>query len=431
MPTPLRVLSLYKSDFSTTTTTTTTTRLHRSRPALALMLVLSLGACSKPVPTQEPVRAVKVISVAVEGVQSGAEFAGDVRARVESRLGFRVPGKMTQRLVDAGQRVKAGQLLAQLDAQDFRLAGDAARAQVAAAATNRTLAEADYKRYKELKDQNFISGAEVERRDATLKAAQAQLEQAQAQLSSQSNQTKYTALVADVSGVVVAVEAERGQVVAAGATIFRIAQDGPRDVVFSVPEDRVVMVKLGAPVAVRSWSGGALLTGTVREVAASADPVTRTYQVKVSMAAADGKEALPLGATVYVSPQMFARTDLQVIKLPTSALKRDGATTAVWVLDPATMTLRSQPVEVVTADGNDAVVSGGLKPGMLVVSAGVHVLQAGQKVTLYKDRAAMARDAGPGSGPSSVSGDAGVAAGTGKATVQPTAAPGPTGPVVQ
>lgn len=385
MPTPLCVFSLCKFNFST--------------PVLPMLFVLLLSACTKPAPTQEPVRAVKVISVAVQGVQSGAEFAGEVRARVESRLGFRVPGKMTQRLVDAGQRVKAGQLLAQLDAQDFRLAGDAARAQVAAAATNRTLAEADYKRYKELKDQNFISGAEVERRDATLKAAQAQLEQAQAQLSSQSNQTKYTALVADVSGVVVAVEAERGQVVAAGATIFRIAQDGPRDVVFSVPEDRVAMVKLGAPVAVRSWSGGAVRNGTVREVAASADVVTRTYQVKVSLAAADGKDALPLGATVYVAPQMFARTDLQVIKLPTSALKRDGATTAVWVLDPATMTLRSQPVEVATADGNDAVISGGLRPGMLVVVAGVHVLQAGQKVTLYKDRAAMALEAGTNKSP--------------------------------
>ena len=368
------------------------------RPVLPLLLLLAVAACSKPAPTPEPVRAVKVISVAVQGVQSGAEFAGEVRARVESRLGFRVPGKMTQRLVDAGQRVKAGQLLAQLDAQDFRLAGDAAKAQVAAAATNRTLAEADYKRYKELKDQNFISGAEVERRDATLKAAQAQLEQAQAQLSSQSNQTKYTALVADVSGVVVAVEAERGQVVAAGTTIFRIAQDGARDVVFSVPEDRVALVKLGARVAVRSWSGGGLLDGVVREVAASADAVTRTYQVKVSLAAADGKEALPLGATVYVTPQMFARTDLQVIKLPTSALKRDGATTAVWVLDPATMTLRSQPVEVATADGNDAVIAGGLRPGMLVVAAGVHVLQAGQKVTLYKDRAAMALEAGANKG---------------------------------
>ena len=122
--------------------------------SLAALSVLVLSGCSKPVPAEEPVRAVKVLTVAVEGFQSGAEFAGEVRARVESRLGFRVAGKIIQRPVEAGQRVKAGQLLAQLDAQDFRLAADAAKAQVAAAATNRNLAEADYKRFKELKDQS-------------------------------------------------------------------------------------------------------------------------------------------------------------------------------------------------------------------------------------------------------------------------------------
>lgn len=352
-------------------------------------LPMLMAGCSKPAPAEEPIRAVKVIAVGVQGIQSGAEFAGEVRARVESRLGFRVAGKIIQRPVDAGQRVKAGQLLAQLDAQDYRLAADAARAQVAAAATNRNLAEADYKRFKELKDQNFISGAEVERRDTTLKAAQAQLEQAQAQLSAQRNQANYTSLLADVSGVVVAVEAERGQVVAAGTTVFRIAQDGPRDVVFSVPEDRVAMVKLGAPVAVRTWSAGGGLKGTVREVAASADPITRTYQIKVSLDAGEAKGVPPLGATVYVMPQVFARTDLQVIKLPTSALKQDGKTTAVWVLDPASMTVKSQPVDVPTADGNDAVIASGLVPGMLVVVAGVHVLQDGQKVTLYKEKSAL------------------------------------------
>jgi len=357
---------------------------------LLLPLGVLLSGCSKPVPAEEPVRAVKVMTVGVQGLQSGAEFAGEVRARVESRLGFRVAGKIVQRPVEVGQRVKAGQLLAQLDAQDYRLAAEAAKAQVAAAATNRNLAEADYKRFKELKDQNFISGAEVERRDTTLKAAQAQLEQAQAQLSSQRNQAGYTSLLADVSGVVTAVEAEAGQVVGAGTPVVRIAQDGPRDVVFSVPEDRVAVVKPGSVVEVRSWTIGSNRQGTVREVAASADPVTRTYQVKVSLDVKDVKDAPPLGATVYVMPQVFARTDMQVIKLPTSALKQDGKTTAVWVFDPASMTVKSQAVEVATADGNDAVISSGLQPGMLVVVAGVHVLQAGQKVTLYKEKSTPA-----------------------------------------
>ena len=344
---------------------------------------LLLGACSRPAPPEEPVRAVKVLTVGVGSFDSGAEYAGEVRARVESRLGFRVGGKITRRAVEVGQRVKAGQLLAQLDPRDYQLAADAGRAQVTAAATQRDLAAADFKRYKELKEQNFISGAELERRDATLKAAQATLEQAQAQLAGQGNQTGYTQLVADVSGVVTAVEAEAGQVVSAGTPVVRIAQDGPRDVVFAVPEDKLARVPAGAGVTVRSWSGGELLKGTVREVAASADPVTRTYAVKVTLAAQD---ALPLGATVYVVPAAAAQAAVGVIKLPTSALRQEGKGSAVWVLDTATMTVRSQPVQIATADGNEAVIAAGLQPGQKVVSAGVHVLSPGQKVTIYQSK---------------------------------------------
>lgn len=377
-------------------------RVGRMALLATVVATFVLAACTKPVPTEEPIRAVKVLTVAVDNIQSGAEFAGEVRARVESRLGFRVAGKIVQRSVEVGQRVKAGQLLAQLDVQDYRLAAEAAKAQVSAAATNRNLAEADFKRFKELKDQNFISGAELERRDSTLKAAQAQLEQAQAQLASQRNQAAYTSLFSDVSGVVTGVEAEAGQVVAAGTPVVRIAQDGARDVVFSVPEDRVSAVKPGSSVDVRSWAAGANRKGVVREVAASADPVTRTYQVKVSLDAKDANAAPPLGATVYIVPEVFARSGIQVIKLPTSALKQDGKTTAVWVLDKASMTVKSQPVEIATADGNDAIIASGLAPGMLVVSAGVHVLQAGQKVTIYNDKSAQVPDTKASVAPKSV-----------------------------
>jgi membrane fusion protein, multidrug efflux system len=347
--------------------------------------VAVFAACSKPSAVDEPIRSVRVITISATSMQSGAEFAGEVRPRVESRLGFRVAGKIIQRSVEVGQRVKAGQLLAQLDPQDYRLAAEAAKAQVAAAATSRNQADADFKRYKELKDQNFISGADLERRDFGLKAAQAQLEQAQAQLSSQRNQAAYTTLLADVSGIVTAVEAERGQVVGAGTPVVRIAPDGPRDVVFSVPEDRVAMVRPGSAVTVRSWSAGNKLPGAVREVGAIADPATRTYQVKVSLDIQDPKDALPLGATVYVVPEVFSRAGIEVIKLPTSALKRDGDRTSVWLLDVVSMTVKSQTIEIATADGNDVVIGSGLTPGMQVVSAGVHVLQPGQKVTVFKD----------------------------------------------
>ena len=357
------------------------------RPSLRyLFLVASaalLAACSRSAPPEEPVRSVKLLTVGVGAMQSTLEYSGEVRARVESRLGFRVAGKIVQRQAELGQRVKAGQVLAQLDPRDYQLAADAARAQLASATTQRDLAAADFKRFQALKDQNFISGAELERRAATLKAAQATLDQARAQLSSQGNQTAYTTLVADVAGVVTGIEAEPGQVVAAGTPVVRIAQDGARDVVFAVPEDKVAQIQVGQAVGVRAWAGGAPLQGRVREVAASADPVTRTFAVKVGI---DAATAPALGATVYVTPQVLSHVGIPAITLPTTALRQQGQGTAVWVYDPATSTVRSQDVQIATADGNAAVVAAGLAPGMQVVATGVHVLSPGQKVTVYEQK---------------------------------------------
>lgn len=356
-----------------------------ARVAALLLATLALAACSRPAPPEEPVRSVKLLTVGVGTVGSSVEYAGDVRARVESRLGFRVGGKILQRQAELGQRVRAGQVLAQLDPQDYQLAVDSARAQVAAATTQRDLAAADVKRYAALREQNFISGAELERREATLKAAQATLDQARAQLSAQGNQSQYTQLLASGAGVITAIEAEPGQVVSAGTPVVRLALDGPRDVVFAVPEDKVAMIRPGSEVAVRGWAGGAQLTGQVREVAASADAATRTYQVKVAIDAAD---APPLGSTVYVTPAALGHAGAPVIKLPTSALRQEGQNTAVWVYDAASGTVKSQTIQIATADGNEAVVAAGLTPGMQVVSAGVHVLSPGQKVTVYQPKLA-------------------------------------------
>ena len=339
-----------------------------------------LGGCSKPPPAEEPVRAVKLLTVGESAYGSGYEYAADVRPRVESRLGFRVAGKITRRAVELGQRVQAGQLLAQVDATDYQLAADAARAQVSSATTQRDLAAADLKRFQGLRDQGFISAAEIERRTAQLKAAQATLDQARAQLSSQGHQAGYTQLLADAPGVVTGIEAEVGQVVSAGTPVVRVAQYGPLDVVFAVPEDRVAGVRAGQVVDVRAWASDVRWTGTVREVAASADPVTRTFTVKVALAG----DAPPLGATVYVLPRQSGAQGVPVIKLPTSALRQAGQGSAVWVFDAASGTVQSQPVEVATADGNEVVITAGLKPGMQVVATGVHVLSPGQKVSVYK-----------------------------------------------
>jgi RND family efflux transporter MFP subunit len=357
---------------------------------LCLATALALGACSKAEPPPEPVRAVKLLTVGVGALDTQLEYAGEVRARIESRLGFRVAGKIVRREVELGQHVQAGQLLARLDASDYRLGADAARAQVAAATTQRDLAAADVRRYSQLKAQNFISGAELERREASLKSAQATLDQAKAQLSSQSNQEAYAQLLADVPGVVTGIDAEPGQVVSAGSPVVRIAQDGPRDVVFVVPEDKRGDIRVGQKVNVRPWSAGMQpLQGQVREVAASADPVTRTYQVKVALPTADAAAVPPLGATVHALPEGMGPTGQPVVKLPTTALRQEGGGgqgTAVWVFDAARSTGKLQPVQLATADGNEAVIAAGLTPGMQVVAAGVHVLTPGQKVTVYQDR---------------------------------------------
>ena len=358
----------------------------------ALLVAGSLAACKEAPQPAEPIRAVKVMEVGSGSYGSTLEFAGEVKARVESRLGFRVAGKITRRQAEVGQHVEPGTVLAQLDPKDYQLAADAARAQATAAQTNRDLAAADLQRYQGLRAQNFISEAELQRRESTFKSAQAQLEQAQAQVASQGNQARYTNLVADVAGVVTAVEAEPGQVVSAGTPVVRIANDGARDVVFAVPEDRASLIKPGSPVLIRSWAenNGHTLDGAVREVAAAADAVTRTYTVKVAI---DAAKSPPLGATVYAQPKALSLAGAQVLKLPTSALRREGQGTAVWVLDKTSMTVRSQPVQVATADGNEAVIAAGITPGMLVVSAGVHVLSPGQKVTIYHDKYSKASTA--------------------------------------
>ena len=266
-----------------------------SLTAMLLASLVLLGACSRPQPAEEPLRAVKTLVVGEDSLHADAEFSGEVRARVESQLGFRVAGKIIRRPVALGQRVKAGQVLAQLDPQDYQLNVAAAQAQLAAAATNRDLAAADLKRFRELREQGFISGAELERHDSNWKAAQAQFDQAQAALSGQGHQAAYTSLVADAAGVITELAADVGQVVAAGSPVVRLAQDGPRDVWFSVPEDKVARLSVGSAAQVQAWSQTTAVAATVREVAASADPVTRTYGVKLALGARD---ALP-------TPTMF------------------------------------------------------------------------------------------------------------------------------
>jgi RND family efflux transporter MFP subunit len=368
----------------------------RVLPLLPLACVLLLAACSKPQAVPDPVRAVRTVTVATERTLPASEYAGEVRARTESLLSFRVSGKMTRRLANLGDVVRSGQALAELDPRDLRLGQDAARAGVALAQANFDQDAADFKRYKELSDKGFIGPAELDRRDMALKSARAQLDQAQAQAQVQGHQVDYATLNADAPGVVTAVMLEPGMVAAAGTPVLRLAHDGPRDVVFEVPEDRVDQVKAAAAqpgsVQVRLWGDGVTaLPARVREIAAAADPVTRTFQVKADLGDV-GAHSVRLGQTATV--RMAQPALEQVTKLPLSALREDHGRSAVWIVDPVRMTVDSQSVTVAGADGNEAVIAAGLVPGQLVVTAGVHVLSPGQRVKFYAEPAAAPASAG-------------------------------------
>ena len=352
---------------------------------IALAAAVGLAACSKTETAPDPVRAVRTLTVAAQSAGGSYEYAGEVRARTESRLSFRVGGKMLRRAVDLGDSVKAGQVLAQLDPQDLRLGQDASRAAVAVAQAGFDQNAADFMRYKDLHDQGFIGGAEFERRESAMKTARAQLDQAKAQARVQGNQAGYSTLLADASGVVTAVDLEPGMVAAAGTPVLRLAHDGPRDVVFAVPEDKVGVVKALASqpgrFKVRLWgAAGEPLVATIREISAAADPVTRTFLVKADIGNATAS-GIRLGQTASVLMELLQTPG--VTKLPLSALREEQGRSSVWLVDSKAMTVSSQAVKLAGADGNEAVISSGLAPGQIVVTAGVHVLSPGQKVKFY------------------------------------------------
>lgn len=356
-----------------------------------LIASVFMSACSREERVPEPVRAVRTMVVGT-GVAVGTnEFAGEVRARVESRLGFRVGGKIMRRLVDLGQPVRAGQILAQLDPQDLRLNQESAWAGLTAAQANFDQSAADLKRFKELRAQGFISAAELERRETGAKAAQATLQQARAQASIQGNQAAYASLEADAAGVITSVDAEVGQVVGAGTPVVRLAHDGPRDVVFSVPEDRATWLrglvgKQGA-LTVKPWGRAQTVPGTVREVSAAVDPVTRTFTVKADI----GKADLTLGQTVAVVVE--TERSSRAIRVPLTAVFEKAGKSSVWILDTNSMTVRLQPITVANVGADSLTVSGGLNAGQEIVTAGVHVLNPGQHVRRYVVAAHAALDA--------------------------------------
>ena len=357
--------------------------------ALAVSLAAVLGACSKPEAPAEPVRPVKLARVALGGAGAATVFAGEVKARHESELGFRIGGKVVARLVDVGAKVSKGTPLARLDPSDVALQAQAAKAAVAAATTEHEFAKAEFARYDDLHRQKFVSGSALDQKRNALNANAAKLEQARAQLAVASNQAAYATLVADQDGVVTAVSAEVGQVVAAGQPVVRVARADEREVVIAVPENRLDEVKAASRLGVVLWANpDKAYPGRVREVAPSVDAATRTFAVRVSILAPDADVQWGMTANVILE----SRSEAAAALVPSGAIyhAEDGQP-AVWVYDANSGTVGLRKVTLGAFREDGALVSSGLANGELVVAAGVNKLRPGQRVKPWDgDRGAAA-----------------------------------------
>jgi multidrug efflux system membrane fusion protein len=348
----------------------------------ALALVIGLGAFAllSGCASEAHVNAVpKPAVVQHPGAAAGgaiAVYSGSVHARYESVLGFRVAGKVKARPVDVGARVKQGQVLAELDPDDAKLALSSAQAQASWAKADLALAKAEYERHQSMLDKHLISQSLFDAKRNAYEAAAAKEKQASAQLSVTQNQSNYTSLRADADGVITQVSAEPGQVVAAGQPVVALARDGAREVLINVPEGRIGEFKAGTPVSAELWaSEGKKYSGTVREVAPEADAMTRTYNVRVSLAEPDAAIKLGMTARVY----LVSGGDLS-IAVPLAALAAKNGKPAVWLVDPRTGLVKLVPVEVGAYGESTVTVQGGITRYDWIVVAGVHKLSEGQVV---------------------------------------------------
>jgi RND family efflux transporter MFP subunit len=358
-------------------------RWSRSLALAALgFAAVGLSACKEEVVVEKTIRPVKVMEAKVAAGERVITFSGAVRARVEAPLGFRVPGKLERRAVEIGSRVKAGDVVATLDATDLKLGVIAAEANVEAARARVEVAKDQLSRVAALQAKGHVAKAAFDRAELDATQATRALEAAEAQAEQARNQTQYTTLTADADGIVTRVAAEPGQVVAAGSPVAVIARDGDKEVVVAVPETEIGALSPGQSVGVRLYADtGATLAGTVRDIAGAADPASRTFQVRVAIGTA---EAARLGMTASVDLTIPMATAGFEVPL-TAFTEKDGVKT-VYVADPATNTVAPRAVTVEGATAGGLRVTGGLAKGDLVVVAGVQFLQPGLEVRL--DRAA-------------------------------------------
>lgn len=349
-------------------------------PWLALTLVL--GACGKEEVTELPARPVRSVVVTGGTLGENATYTAEIRSRFESDLSFQVGGKLIRRDVDAGTTVKRGQALAQLDQTDQQLGVDAARGAVPAAQSDLDRARSEEARYRDLLERGLTTRAQYQAQQTAVRSAEAKLSQATAELRLAQQRLGYTTLRADQDGVVTRVLVEVGTVVAAGQRAISVARPSELEAVFDVPDARIGDVRTASTVTVYPLSGeGAAWQGRVREVSPSADPVTRTYQVRASIS--NPPPSLRLGMTVSVTlPSAGGAPNVELP--PTAIFQKDGKP-AVWIVK-ADNTVELRAVTVARYDADRVYVADGIRTGERVVTAGVHRLAPGDKVRLPAEK---------------------------------------------
>ncbi len=348
---------------------------------LAAVTLVGCGDSKPPAPPAPPARPVRALTVERRATGETLSLTGQIKPQVQESIAFRLDGRLVARRVNVGDSVKAGQVIAQLDPQIQQNGLRQAQANLSAARGQLLQARNDFERQKKLLETGYASRSRFDQAQQVLQTVEAQVNSAQAQLRSAEEQLGYTEVRADSAGMVTAIGAEPGEVAAAGRMIVQVAHDGGRDAVFDVPaqimrtssRDVVVDIALTDDPKIKT-------TGRVREVAPQADPVTRTFLVKVGLI--DPPEAMRLGATVTGSVTLTAPAG---VELPASVLTQENGHPAVWVVDPQAQTVSLRTVEVLRYDSAAVVISQGLETGETVVTAGVQVLRPGQKVRLLGD----------------------------------------------
>lgn len=350
---------------------------------LGAALLLGLGGpaatAAEPagMPAQRPVQVVKVAPAPAVAERS---YTGTVRARIETDMAFRVAGKVAVRHVDVGERVAAGQVLAELDPEDYRLALQAAEAEAAAAGAAAVQAVADEGRYRALLRDGHVSQADYDRRKAAAVSATERQRAAERQRDLARNRLDHAVLRADAPGTVTAVAAEVGQVLAVGTPMLRIARTDAVEAVVAIPEGRLEELR-DARAEVSFWAApGRRLPAMLRELSPEADPVTRTHLARFSLPV-DAAPALGATATVHLSRRTGAE-----IRLPRSAVVDFGRGPQVWTVDAASGKLTAVPVALGALAEDTVSVSGALEPGDLVVAIGAHRLDGSEAVKVAEVR---------------------------------------------